>query len=240
MIRILTYNRSHSVKNLGYSTSTWLDGRVEDYQRDVIIRWGNNCLINGREFPNVLNPARAITLNMSKILAHDALSEVVNTPRMYRKYTPNFGTFVVRPCAHEGGSGFRVVEANGRAINLSQGCEYATEYIRTNCEYRVWFCGRRTLRAQRARTPEQQRVAIPRFICRSKWGYNFLDEVPTALHNQTLQAAKAIGLDCGAADVLLSNGRWYFLELNSGCSTDLGYLQRWFKEGINRLVNERF
>ena len=246
MIRILTYAGSHSVKNLGFSTSTWLNGSVEDYRNDVVIRWGNAGMTHTRsshssDFRNVLNPVRAVSLNMNKIKAHDVLAGVVKVPRMFRKCTPEFGLFVVRPCVHEGGSGFKVVEARGNGIVLQQGYQYATEFLRTDAEYRVWFAGDRTLRARRARTEEQKaKGPVPRFPCRSKWGCVFCNDVPSSLHSATLKAAKAIGLDCGAADVILSNGSWYFLELNSGPSTDLGILNRWMKNSITRLCQERF
>lgn len=246
MIRILTYSPSHTVKKLGFNTSTWLEGRIEKYKNDVIVRWGNASHIFNRysqmsEFINVLNPARAVSLNMNKIEAHDVMSKVVRVPRLFRKHTPNFGLFVVRPVVHQGGSGFRVVEANGKAITLSEGQQYATDFLRTNAEYRVWFCGDRTLRAQRSRTVEQQEAGpVDRFPCRSKWGYNFCNGVPNTLHNQTLKAAKAIGLDVGAADVLLHDNHWYFLELNSAPSTDLPVLNRWMKDSINRLATGRF
>lgn len=177
---------------------------------------------------------------MNKVNAHDVMADVVRVPRLFRKYTPNFGLFVVRPLSHQGGSGFKVIEANGRPINLG-GWQYATEFLRTNAEYRVWFCGNRTMRAQRARTKEQQSEGpVGRFPCRSKWGYNFCYEVPESLHNQTLRAAKAIGLDCGAADVLLHNGHWFFLELNSAPSTDQPCLERFFKNGIADLAQRKF
>lgn len=245
MIRVLTYGK-HSVKNLGFKTHTWLDGRVENYDNDVVIRWGNNYLLTdrygrSRDFRNVINPAVAVQTNMSKIEAHGILSEVVRTPRMFRTQTLNRGLFVIRPCAHEGGAGFRVTEANGRSIHLG-GYEYATEFLRTNTEYRVWFCGNRTMRAQRARTPEQQAQGpVGRYPCRSKWGYNIsFREVPETLHNYTIKVAKAIGLECGAADVLLVDGKWYFLELNSAPSTDLPVICRWMKEGIQSIIQRKF
>ena len=236
MIRVLTYSASHTVKKLGFKTSTWLDRRSDNYRDDVIVRWGNT---GGGEYRNVLNPARAIILNTNKVEAHDAMAKVVRVPRLFRKYTPNFGIFVVRPMTHQGGHGFKVIEANGKPINLNY--QYATEFLRTNAEYRVWFCGNRTLRAQRARTPEQQaKGPVGRFPCRSKWGYNFCYTVPENLHIQTIKAAKAIGLDCGAADVLLHDGYWYFLELNSAPSTDLPCLERWFRNGITTLAQQKF
>src|ERR1035437_1657990 len=245
MIRMLTYSGSHTVKKLGFSTSAWMTGRVEDFRNDVIIRWGNHSLNVDRvgrhvDFRNVLNPAQAVLTNMNKPNAHDILARAVATPRMFRKYTPDRGLFVVRPCAHQEGNGFKVVEAKGQSIRLQEGYQYATEFIRTGAEYRVWFIGNRTIRARRSRTDEQQREAFPRFPCRSKWGYIFCNEVPTTLHNQTLAAARAMGLDCGAADVLYSNGTWYFLELNSAPSADLGILQRWMKESIRSVCRERF
>jgi glutathione synthase/RimK-type ligase-like ATP-grasp enzyme len=221
-----------------------MTGRVEDFRNDVIIRWGNASLSVDRfgqrtDFRNVLNPAQAVIANMNKPTAHDILSKVVATPRMFRKYTPDRGLFVVRPYSHQEGNGFKVVEAKGQSIRLQEGWQYATEFIRTDAEYRVWFIGDRTIRARRTRTDEQQCETFPRFPCRSKWGYVFCKEMPQGLHNQTIKAAKAIGLDCGAADILLANGTWYFLELNSAPSADLGILQRWMRESIRSVCYKK-
>lgn len=243
MIRILPYNNNHTVKNLGYSTSARLDGRVGDYDRDVIIRWGNhfpfyNRFGQVREFRNVLNPAKAITLNINKVAAHKVLSQAVRTPKSYTRQTPAYGLFVIRPLSHQAGSGFRVVEAKGRPINLN-GYEYATEFLRTDREFRVWFVGDRTIRARRDAMREKGQGG-EKYPCRSNWGYIFYPHVPTNLHNYTIKAADAIGLDIGAADVLLANDKWYFLELNSSPSTDLPILNRWMKNSINALCHERF
>jgi glutathione synthase/RimK-type ligase-like ATP-grasp enzyme len=243
MIRILPYSRSHTVKQLGYSTSAHLDGRVGDYDRDVIIRWGNHTTFynrfgQAREFRNVLNPAKAITLNINKIAAHKVLSEAVRTPKLFTRQTPARGTFVVRPYSHQGGSGFRVVEAKGQPINLGN-YEYATEFLRTATEFRVWFVGDRTIRARRAPMAEKNQGG-EKYPCRSNWGYIFYPHVPETLHNYTIRAAQAIGLDIGAADVLLANDKWYFLELNSSPSADLPILNRWMKNSINALCHERF
>ena len=243
MIRILPYNRGHTVKQLGYSTSAWLEGKVGDYDNDVIIRWGNHSTFHNRlglarEFRNVLNPAKAITLNINKVEAHKVLSQAVRTPKLYTRQTPAYGLFVVRPYSHQGGSGFKVVEAKGKPIDLG-GWSYATEFLRTDREFRVWFVGDRTIRARRAPMAEKKQGG-EKYPCRSNWGYIFYDNVGTNLHNYTIKAARAIGLDIGAADVLLANDKWYFLELNSSPSTDLPILNRWMKRSIDALVRERF
>lgn len=243
MIRILPYSRDHTVKQLGYSTSAWLEGRVSDYDGDVIIRWGNHSTFHNRfgqarEFRNVLNPAKAITLNINKLEAHKVISQAVRTPKLYTRQTPTYGLFVVRPLSHQGGSGFKVIETKGRPIELG-GYQYATEFLHTDREFRVWFVGNRTIRARRAPMAEKGQGA-EKFPCRSNWGYIFYPHVPETLHNYTIKAAQAIGLDIGAADVLLANDKWYFLELNSSPSTDLPILNRWMKNSINALCHERF
>lgn len=244
MIRILPYSWDHTVKQLGFSTSVRLDGRVEDYNRDVVIRWGNHstmfCDNRGRpvEFRNVLNPAKSISLNINKVEAHKVLSQSVRTPKLFTRVTPAYGLFVVRPRSHQCGIGFRVVEAKGKPINLNA-WEYATEFFRTEKEFRVWFVGNRTIRARRAPIVEKKQ-GNEKFPCRSNWGYIFYPHVPETLHNYTIKAARAIGLDIGAADVLLANDKWYFLELNSSPSTDLSILNRWMKNSITSLCRERF
>jgi glutathione synthase/RimK-type ligase-like ATP-grasp enzyme len=56
------------------------------------------------------------------------------------------------------------------------------------------------------------------------------------LRDQTLKAAKQIGLHCGAADIIIKGKKNYFLELNSAPSIDTNTLERFYRDGINKLV----
>jgi len=241
MIRILTIGSERKfVDRLGYTTSCYLTNSVESYNRDVVIRFGNSQAAYNHDrlptdFRNVLNPAKAISSNIDKINTRRKLSAVVSTPKTFYKYTPNRGVFVIRHRGHASGSGFQVRESNGVSIRLREGGEYASEYVRGD-EYRVWFVGNRTMRALRYSATG----ITSRFPCRSKWSYEYCDNVPTDLHNQTLLGARTLGLDFGAADVIRSNGRWYFLEYDTAPSIDTATLRRFFKNNFDRLIRERF
>jgi hypothetical protein len=241
MIRILTIpSEIEYLKRLGYPVSSHIVGRVEDFDRDIIIRFGNSSLFYDRnyrsaEFRNVLNPASNISSNINKIGTRKKLSSVVNVPRTFYKYTPNNGVFVIRNRNHSAGSGFRVREAKGQSIRLNEGREYASEYIFGD-EFRMWFVGNRTMRALRYSATGIN----PRFACKSKWSYEYCNTVSEDLHNQVLLGARTLGLSFGAADVIRNNGRWYFLEYNTAPSIDTATLRRFFKRNFDSLIRERF
>ena len=241
MIRILTIpSELKYLRELGYSTSSYLTGNVETFDRDIILRFGNSSILHNRnglprDFRNVLNPAVSISNNIDKIGTRKKLSSVVHTPKTFYKYTPNNGVFVIRSREHSAGSNFKVRTVKGRLIRLREGYEYASEYI-PGREYRVWFVGNRTMRALRYSATG----IISKYPCRSKWSYEYCDNIPNDLHNQTLLGARTLGLSFGAADVIENNGRWYFLEFNTAASLDTVTLQRFFKRNLDNLIRERF
>jgi glutathione synthase/RimK-type ligase-like ATP-grasp enzyme len=55
-----------------------------------------------------------------------------------------------------------------------------------------------------------------------------------------LKAAKIIGLEAGAADILSANGHYYFLELNSAPTIDLMRIERFYKRNIVKLIAKKF
>jgi hypothetical protein len=60
------------------------------------------------------------------------------------------------------------------------------------------------------------------------------------LRNQTLLAAKKIGLEFGAADVLFHKGKWYFLELNSAPSVDHRVVREFYQAAMMVLIAKKF
>jgi hypothetical protein len=244
MIHILTIESEHeSAIRLRYPNTIIEAGYANEYFDDVVVRWGNSSpafeqLESGDEIPTefkqVINPREAIRRNVRKEQALNLLSLVVNTPRMWEQGTkvPANVTAVHRIVNHHGGNGFNVQTG---PFKVYQGC-YATEWIPSKTEYRVWFCGDDTMCGIRSkRSP-----CTDKYPCRSMWGYTFKKKVPVKLHKDTLEAAKAIGLECGAADVLEHNGKYYFLELNSAATIDKQVIEDFYKQSLVKLIKKKY
>jgi hypothetical protein len=240
MIRLLTYDgeKSSAVK-LGFPVAGDLSGYVEDYFRDVIVRWGQSRTLYNHygmraEFNKVLNKREAIRSNCLKHKSTLLLSRVVRTPHLYTTEIPWGVTAVVRPFEHIAGSGFQVEKG---PFEIPSGF-YATEMIKLNdyndMEVRVWFSGRHTLIGKRARSADRSE-----FPCRSEWGYEFKHVFDPELGPDTIRASKAIGLDCGAADIICRGGERFFLELNSAPSIDHWRIEDFFKSYIPVSAQEK-
>lgn len=242
-VKLLTCKAEvESARNLGFDTSNRAaDLYADDFKDKVVIRWGNSRLsynnstsLRPTEFKNVINRADAIYLNCTKPKARRLMAQVVNTPKEFRTTVPAGVTVVLRPLEHSAGSDF-FIKKGPYAVPSGW---YATEFLKTNEEYRVWFCGDATFWAKRVALNGEDKGN--EFPCRSKWGYSYRDEVPHSLHEDTFKAAKAIGLEFGAADVLKYDGKFYFLELNSAPSIDTNTLKNFFKVNMTRLVQKKF
>jgi hypothetical protein len=242
-IKLLTCKAEvESARRLGFDTSNRAaDLFADDFKNRVVIRWGNSTLTYnnknyGRvvEFANVINPSAAIIRNCNKRQARETMSQYVTTPRVFKGTIPSGVTAVMRPVEHSAGSDF-VIQKGPYAIPYGW---YATEFLKTDEEYRVWFCNDSTFWARRVALHGEDKNN--EFPCRSKWGYSYRENIPSSLHNDTLKAAKSIGLEFGAADVLKYDGRFYFLELNSAPSIDTNTLERFFKTNLTRLAQRRF
>ena len=234
-----------SASKLGYKTYGnyhTLGNFASKFDNKIVIRWGNSrhsydgTGSKAVEFKQVLNPAEAIRLNCQKAKATKLMSQVVNVPTLWEKSVPKNVLAVVRPPEHSSGYGFSVKEG---PFKVQEGT-YASRYLdvtKEGAEYRVWFCGNKTMCGKRHKmecNPEQK------YPCRSMWGYTFVDGISKELHNATLLAAKKIGLEFGAADVLFYKGKWYFLELNSAASLDHRVVSEFFKTNIKLLIEKKF
>jgi len=234
MIRFITYDgMKSSAKKLGFKIEDNPMLRVEDYGHDPIVRWGwsgrsYNSIGVPQDYANVFNPRKAIIANCNKPKSLEILSKVVATPKRYFGLVPNGETAVIRPNEHIAGKGFLVVKG---PYMVEYGF-HAMEYIKTKVEVRVWFCGKNTMIAQRARSADKSEHP-----CRSEWGYEFCGHwFDPAFGPETLKAAHALGLDCGAADVLYRDGKCIFLELNSAPSIDHWRIEKFFKQSIPLMV----
>lgn len=218
--------------------------------KNVVVRWGCSWRLydadNGidRDFDRVINSAAAIRRNCNKPRSLHLMEQVVNTPKVYsygwdvggvRKdiKIPKGEHVVVRDKEHQGGNGFQV--KRGPFILPRE--QHATLFVETKQEYRVWFCGNKTICAER--TSRYPHVLKRRFPCRSLWNYIFHSSTPQKLHDDTLKAAAAIGLDFGAADILYKDGKYYFLELNSAPTCDREQLVEFYKNGILEIAKTK-
>lgn len=239
-IKVVTIDSElESAKRLGYPTHTWLGDYAYKFDNDIIIRWGNSGFVYSREgarsvdFKNVVNPAKNIKQNCRKNEAIKLLAQVVNVPTIYDKSVPKDVLAVVRPMEHAAGNGFSVQKG---PVKIQPGT-YGTRFIKTDTEYRVWFCGNRTMCGRRVKMKINEDQEFP---CRSNWGYEFSTGIAPELHKQTLLAAKKIGLQSGAADLLFHKGKYYFLELNSAPSVDHRVVREFYQNAIEALVRRKF
>ncbi len=243
-IKIFTIESElESAQRIGFSTSTLMGDYVDKYDKDIVIRWGNSHGLASRtsmnrdaDFKNVINSAKVIRQNCCKSKATKIMAQVVNVPTLWEKKVPAGVLAVVRPHEHSAGAGFCVEKG---PFNVRTGT-YATRYLdvtKEGGEYRVWFCGNRAMAGRRVKmecNPDEK------FPCRSRWGYSFCDGISKELRNQTLLAAKKIGLEFGAADVLFHKGKWYFLELNSAPSVDHRVVREFYQSSLKILIDKKF
>ena len=238
-VKILTIQGDYAFTyRLGYPISPHMGNYAHRYDNDVIIRWGNSYPLFTKEgeetdFAQVINPAKSIKLNCRKNESIKLLAQVVNIPTLYEKTVPKEVLAVIRPIFHAAGNGFCVKKG---PLKLERGT-YGTRFLKTDSEYRVWFCGKRTFCGKREKIECNKEQEYP---CRSEWGYNFYESISSELHHQTLMAAKQIGLECGAADVLYYKKKWYFLELNSGPCVDHRRVIEFYQKSIEELVEKKF
>ncbi len=244
MITVYTINSElESAKKLGFETTTCLYGSTDSFNDRLIIRWGNSYLNNDSktikptEFKNILNFSKNIALNCKKNIALKKLSEVVKTPEIYDKEVPKNRFAVYRPIWHSNGKDFNVKKGPFK-IELDY---YATRFIKTNKEYRVFYCsnnGGQFLMCRRVTYRKDRKNE--RFACRSRWSYDFRKTVPEYLKKNVKLAFDKIGLNYGAADILFLHGKYYFLELNSAPNLDVPILIEWFQKNIKELIKEKF
>lgn len=241
MIKVFSlYSEYDEVKKLELPTFYFPESfeYTDKFNKDIIIRWGIGKRNKGRDgyirdFDHTINRGFNIKSNYNKKLSLEKLSKVVKTPKIYNRFVPNRQNAVIRPFRHSSGDDFNVV--NG-PFYIPQNY-YGTQFINTDTEYRVWFAGNKTLLARRVRLKNN---VISKYPCRSQWGYKFIGDTPHKLHNDTLKAAKKLGLDFGAADVLFFNEEYYFLEINTAPSCDHYKVRHFLRAGLLDLCKLKF
>lgn len=235
MLRVLTtQGNTQSAHKLGYPLYTDSSQILSDMRNsDVMIRWGHS---GGQDYSMVLNNAESIAENCNKLVSKQTLAGAVQTPAIYTSRIPRGVKAVMRPLEHSQGSDFELVDGP----YTIPGGHYASKFISTPKEFRVWFSGRYMLAGKRDPiTAQGQAITDP---CRSKWGYLFQESVFPVLGAKTQLARQALGLDFGAADVLWSeeDRTYYFLELNTAPSLDHRKVLDFFKLYIPRTAAEKY
>jgi len=228
-MQILTiHSEFESVKKLGFPT--FLNDN-EINKEKIVLRWGKGDDFEIFDF--VLNEGPSIKSNIDKESCLYLLSEVVNVPQIFAHNQPKNKLVVLKNSHHSGGLGFNISIASKKR-KIPPG-KYCTEFIDAIAEYRVWFCCKQTIQAQRIKENSKDSN-----ICRSQWGYKFVRH-NEHLHQQTLIAAEKIGLDVGAADILIDkDNKEYFLELNSAPTIDDDILIEFFKKNLNDNRNNNY
>ena len=227
-----------SAEKLGFKTQTHFYDHKENYNNHVIIRFGygydvpSKDLIfsDSNDFDNVINPLDSIKLNVRKNEAIQVLSKVVKTPKIYLEKVPKGKLVVYRPTSHSSGKDFLLKKG---PFEIPKGF-YATEFIRTDKEVRVFVCGHKTLTCSREKAKKSDSD-----ICRSNWKYSKFRKTNKTLHKIALKASKAIGLDICALDILVKNRTYYVLELNSS-PTNESKSTDFYKKNIPLLIKKRF
>jgi hypothetical protein len=227
-----------SAQRLGFPTFDHVEKYKEDYDGKIIIRWGygydakskDMIFCDSKDFENVVNPVDTIQLNVRKHEAIQVLSKVVKTPKIYLNKVPSNRLVVYRPTAHAGGKDFNVKRG---PFNIPQGY-YATQFIKTNKEVRVFVCGNKTLTCSREKAKKDDSD-----ICRSNWRYVNFRKTPKNLHKMVLRAAKKIGLECCAFDILVVKRKYIFLEGNAAPTLEKAVTQ-FYKKNLVYLINKKF
>lgn len=192
---------------------------------DAVLRWGNSSNLDGT-VEHEINPSAAILRVCDKLESTLDMSEVVHTPTVYERMVPRGSTAVIRTMEHAHGEGF---ETHDGPYRIPTG-KYGTQLIRTDREYRVWYA----FGAMRCARRVSLNPGTDHAICRSKWGYQYMDTVFPILKTETEKAFTRMGLETGAADVLWveAERKWYFLELNSAPAIDTESLERFFRNAV--------
>ncbi len=239
IIVLTTASEEKSAKKLGFPTHTYFNGYKDDYKNHCIIRLGNGftegltknpIFDTEKDFPNVLNSIESIQGNVKKNEALEKLSKVVSVPRIFKNNVPHRVLAVHRPVSHTGGKGFAVEKG---PFQIKDG-HYATEFIKTNKEIRIFVCGLKTLTCSRKKMNKKDSD-----ICRSNYGYANFRKTTKRIHQQCLKAARTLKLDICAFDILVKGRKYYFLESNSAPTIE-GQARQFYQKNIPTLIKKKF
>lgn len=228
-----------SAEKLGFDTQNGIFGFSENFHDTIFIRWGygySNHDKNGKpaEFKHYITNYRNIQVNCNKLESSRKLIKVVCTPKVYTNSVPKGKLVVIRPLAHARGEDFQVKKG---PLKLKEGF-YAADFIKCNKEIRAFYCNGKVMVVTRvSQNPERLNQ---KFKCRSMWGYSKpWKKVPKTLERQVLKAAKYLGFQYGAFDILFKDNKWIFLENNTAPSIDSNFVLNFYKDGLNQIVAKK-
>jgi len=226
-------------KELEIPCLTHLDHPIDYYDEHgiIILRWGQSATHHYKDFTrgdfaNVINCSAAGRLNVQKPLALKAISKVTLTPKLYEKIIPKGKLAVHRPTTHSKGRDFQVIKGFHR-IGFGS---YATQLIPNKKEWRIWFCNGKVMGATRV-TQNKKRLA-EKYPVKSLWNYKFYKRIPKGAIENTLKAAKAIGLDFGAADIIEHRNKFYVLENNTAPALDQEPIEKFYKKELKQIIKK--
>ncbi len=238
MLKVLTIDSEYdSACRLGFPTHTYLPEKASEQDRHIIWRHGNSLYhfdSEGKptEFKHVINPFTSIRLNVNKPEALKRMGMYVLTPKLYLKEVPKNKLVVVRPFNHSHGRDFQVKK--GPFVVPEQ--HYATEFIKTRVEYRIWYVKDNFLCAKRVAPKNHIKQE---FECRSEFLYKFC-KMPAKLGRLVRMSAQMLGLESGAADVLRIKRKFFFCEHNSSPSIDARRIREFYQRHVPNLAREKF
>lgn len=233
MARIL-YSKATCATGQQLRTILGIKGSMEppSDREDVLIRWGSS-----RKVP--LKPVKSIN---KRIAVERASDKFLSLSIMRDAHVPVPQVFVGDEALNVVGSvllGRRVNHTQGkdivfclqredvrRALALPDDLRprFFTKYISTAREFRVHVFDGQVIKVSEKVLTDPGAFQIP-WVRNFENGYTFrtprdiVTNIATGMNNAAISAVQALGLDFGAADVILSDdGFWYVLEVNTGPS----------------------
>ncbi len=222
-----------------YSTKTQKTGRIlrrvlgieggiaaPTHVHDVLIRWGSSAPV--RYTPELeINSRVAVEAATDKVGSLQILKrKAISVPELFlfnegMKNLSKHFPLLARNRIHQQGTDILLcmqMEDVKRAMNL--GREYGVKYVPTKREYRVHIFKGKSIKASEKIWTDQNRQTYKPWIRNHRNGYTFrqpitkLDDLSRATAKK---AVKALGLDFGAVDLIISdNDKVFVLEVNTG------------------------
>ncbi len=195
-----------------------------------VIRWGNSYtqIDNGID---VLNNDKSLVMSTNK---HSALEIMRNANVSVPFTTTNKEVagfliesqgykFIGRTDNHQGGSGFVMLETKEDVMRDYQSSHWL-KYQEIETEYRIHVFRDEILGVSKKISEGVEDRISNKFarnhengwrlsLCRTEW-------IDDGAKNIAKQAVKSLGLDFGAVDIILSEGKYFVLEVNSAASLE--------------------
>lgn len=188
---------------------------------DSVVCWGNGY--TGRLPSLNRNATQFNKLQQLSVLSSPESHNLRTVPFFSATAVPTtaFPCFM-RKLSHAGGTDIRLaLEPEHASLYQRNGWAFATKYVPTRTEYRVWV-----YRRQHLGTYEKVLARPAEFLASRRFGANFdngysfqlvaSENVPREAVDMAAQAVDALGLDFGAVDMLLGrDNNYYILEVNT-------------------------